>query len=174
MSLITPQNLFHLSMMLAGATFVYLPSLLIMHLLMPQEVVQRYWKWPHFGPTEIALCTEGICAPLRTQKLIATMVFPIIARKRGFEEGLIVPRWYLMAARALIAWVLTAFIGFMSILIGLNVYGVATGRIPVPDLARFSLLDTVMLVAFLFSVAFFIVRRWWPKQRRSPRRHHEK
>lgn len=131
-----------------------------MHFLMPQTVIDRYWRSPHFRPLEIMLCSQEIYAPLRTQMLIATMVFPGIARKRHFSEKLAIPRWYLMAARSLIIWGITAFTGFITILAGLYIYAIITGRTSVPNPAEFSLTGKIMLAMFVFCVAFFIARHW--------------
>jgi len=160
---LTYGNFFLLGVAFVCAEFLYFPLLVIMHLLMPRRVLDRYWRVPHFSPAEIIVCSEGIFRPLRAQKLIATMVFPSIARKRHLEEGMIVPHWYLIAARALIAWGLLSFFGFISTLTGLYAYAVATGRIPAPDMTQMSLSDMLMLACLVFCVMYFVIRRWWPK-----------
>lgn len=170
MSIANPENFFLLAMMLVGASFLYLPLLVILHLLTPTSIIDRYWKFPHFRPFELALCSQWIYAPLRTQMIIAAVVFPGIARKRKLEENFDVPRWYRIAALSLICWGLTTSLGYLSILVGLYLYAIATGRKPLPNPATFSLKDQVLLAIFAFCVLFFVAKRWWPK-RWWPQRH---
>lgn len=51
--------------------------LLIMHFLMPQAVLDRYWKEPHFRPFELMLLSGwSFFAPMRTIMFMWAFLFP--------------------------------------------------------------------------------------------------
>lgn len=100
------------------ATGMAIPLVLIMHVLMPRRVLDRYWKEPHFRPGELALFTGTIYAPMRTVMLITAIAFPKLGKKREITNAdALVPRWYKWAAQCVSIWVLgwTATVVLMTV-----------------------------------------------------------
>lgn len=62
-------HIFLFLMGVAASAFLLIPCVLVMQLLMPRTVLERYWKEPYFRPAELVLLT-GVLAPLRTLMFI--------------------------------------------------------------------------------------------------------
>lgn len=83
----------------AGVLLV--PLTLVIHVLMPRQILDRYWQPPHFLPGEIALLTRSFYAPLRTVMFTWVIAFPRFGRKRQLEDAhLLAPTWFRMACIA--------------------------------------------------------------------------
>ena len=104
---------------LLGTAFNIL-LLLLLHLLMPREVLLRYWKEPHFRPFELGMFTGSWLAPMRTVMLTWLLAFPRFGRSRGVTEAhLLTPRWYRTASRVFCLSALTC-----AALVGTSLVGV--------------------------------------------------
>jgi len=78
--------------------------LLLLHFLMPREVLHRYWKEPHFRSMELALFSTTLFAPMRTIMLAWAIAFPGLGQRRkvaGIRD--LVPMSYRMGAKAFCA-----------------------------------------------------------------------
>jgi hypothetical protein len=137
MSLVTGRDIAILFFSLGFAVLLELPWLLIMHFLMPREVLERYWKPPHFRAIEIALFTNTIYAPMRTVMLMAAIAFPRLGKKRNVVEACrLVPRWYRLTAIAFNVWAITAITGLLVIGFGMLVYFQTIGEIVIRPLGN--------------------------------------
>lgn len=95
--------LISLSLFLAGLaiTFLGIPVLVVLHFLMPKEVLARYWREPYFTPFELGLFSVPIFGLLRTASLMRGIAYPRLGQRRGITEAnLLVPRWYVIASKA--------------------------------------------------------------------------
>jgi len=73
---------------------------LIMHFLMPQKVLEIYFKEPHFNAGEIALFTGFPFAYMRTSLFMRALGFPASGKKRGLENAYqLAPVWYCKASK---------------------------------------------------------------------------
>ena len=111
------------------ATGMVIPMVLIMHVLMPRGVLERYWKEPYFRPTELALLTRTVYAPMRTVMLITAIAFPGLGRKRNITDAdAHVPHWYRRAAQWVSVWALGSGAIVMLMTVAGYVYFYAIGE----------------------------------------------
>ena len=114
---------FFLLVVLAGAFWlIAIPYALMIHFLMPREILDKYFKPPHFREGEIALFSGVPFALMRTVMLVGVMVFPKLGKKRKLTElHLETPRWYLGAAKGSFYLFFGSGLGFVAVLIALGV-----------------------------------------------------
>lgn len=173
MSLVNGLFFFWLLMGLCLSLFLFLFFVLIMHFLMPQAVLDRYWKEPHFRPFELMLFSGwSFFAPWRTLMFMWTFMFPRLGARRGIlEPHRLVPRWYRIVSIALCTWAIIAATGVIAISIGFYVYLTVTGN------PRMVWNDHLLLAIGIGCFAFVAIRQWRinkrddkAKQARSDRR----
>jgi len=69
--------------------------ILIMHVLMPKQVLKTYFKEPHFNAGEIAMFTGFPFGYMRTTMFMRALAFPASGKKRGVENAYkLAPVWY--------------------------------------------------------------------------------
>jgi len=131
--------------------------LIIMHLLMPQAILDRYWKEPYFRPFELMLFSGwSFFAPVRTIMFMGTFLFPRLGKKRGIiEPHRLVPRWYRIAAIVMDMWIVVAFLGGTSIFFGFLVYAY------IIDDPGVSWIDMLGIAVTIACFAFVAIRHWW-------------
>lgn len=156
------QFFFWLGFGLGLSIFPWMVSILIMHFLMPQAVLDRYWKEPHFRPFELMLFSGwSFFAPMRTAMFMWMFLFPHAGRRRGIvEPHRLVPRWYRIVSIVLSVWATVAMAGFLATMIGLAIYSYSTGRSNTPDWTA-----TAALVVGIGCFAFVALRQWWLNRR---------
>jgi hypothetical protein len=108
---------------LAFSVFLLIPYILIMHFLTPKTIVHKYFKPPHFREFECALFTGIPYAPMRTVMFIGVTAYPRLGRKRKLTQVYkLAPRWYQIASKIFIYWVIIAAFGMPATLGGLFIY----------------------------------------------------
>jgi hypothetical protein len=105
-------------------------SVLVMHFLMPQAVLERYWKPPHFRQEEIAIFSDTMLAPMRTIMFLWLFLFPRAGAKRQIENiSRFAPAWYRIAAIVIDVWVLVSAFGIFGVGSCLYIYWKVNGMI---------------------------------------------
>ena len=95
-----------------------MPVFLIMHLLMPKAAIKEYFKPPHFSYRECAVFSAYPLFFMRTMMFMAVFAFPHKGRKRQMTEAyLLAPKWYRIASKWMIIFVLGDGVAFASILL---------------------------------------------------------
>lgn len=147
---------FWLAFGLVLSAFPLILGILVMHVLMPQAVLDRYWKEPHFRPFELMLFSGwSFFAPYRTVMFMWAFMFPRLGKKRGIAEAYrLVPRWYRIVSIMLCVWAALIFIGGLGMGIGFYVYLLVVDRSKVDWRMHTALAVTVTAFGF---VAF---RQW--------------
>lgn len=140
----------------AGLTiFPWMVLVLILHFLMPQAVLARYWKEPHFRPFELMLFNRSF-APLRTVLFMWMFTVPRAGRRRGIiEPHRLIPGWYRVVSIIMCVWVSVAIASFFATMIGLNIYAYVTGN---PNTLDWK--ETAVLILSLGCFAFVALRQW--------------
>ena len=115
----------HFSHIFIGAVvniFALIPCVLVMQILMPRPVLERYWKEPHFRPFELEFFS-GAFAPLRTFMLMWVVAFPGFGKARDLVTAYrLVPVWYRALSAVLTLWFLTAGSLMIAILVGFTLH----------------------------------------------------
>ena len=123
----TGTHVFYFLMAVATSAFALIPCILLMQVLMPRAVLERYRKEPHFRPVELALFT-GVLAPMRTLMFIWAVVFSRLGKKRKLVAvHQMVPAWYRMLAWFIALWVLGAALTIFTITAGTFVHAWLNG-----------------------------------------------
>lgn len=114
---------------LAFSLVPFLLCLLLMHVLMPKAVLDRYWKEPHFRPFELMLFSGwSLFAPMRTIMFMWMFLFPGAGRRRRIlEPHRLVPQWYRIAAIVMDVWGIILSVGIIGILLGFYIYFLVVG-----------------------------------------------
>lgn len=150
MSLATSGFLFWFWFGLALSLIPFLICLLIMHVLMPKAVLDRYWKEPHFRPFELMLFSGwSVFAPMRTMMFMSIFVFPRLGQRRGIlEPHRLVPRWYRIVSIVLCVWVTGVIASLLTTMIGFDIYSYVTDSPSTPDWQA--------TTALIFGIACFV------------------
>lgn len=167
MSLMNGQVFFMVEMGLMLSFFPFLLSLIVLHLLMPKTVLDRYWKEPYFRPFELMLFSGwSFFAHMRTLMFMWTFVFPRLGKKRRIVDAhRLVPRWYRIASVILCVWAVVALTGILGITLGFAVYFYA---IDDPRIGW----DTHLAIAITIGCFGFIaIRQWWLNRRGNNAKH---
>ena len=108
---------------------ILVPLFLVMHFLMPKQVLDKYWTSTYFQNWEIAMFSYFPGVLMRTVMLTCVMTIPKLGAKRNMTEiNLDVPGWYLIYARIYtVMFVLISCI-FIFGLFGLYTYVKLSGR----------------------------------------------
>lgn len=106
-----------------------IPAILTMHFLMPNAILERYWRQPHFRPAELALFTNTLFAPMRTVMFMWLFLFPDAGRKRQITNiRELTPRWYRLAAVCVDVCLLITAAALIALAIGFDIYWEITGQ----------------------------------------------
>lgn len=95
-------------LMFSGVLVIFFQTFFIdiMHLLMPKDIVNSYFKEPYFNTFELALFTGWPYAFFRTLMFVRLIVQPNSGEKRKLPDvSQEVPRWYRLLSFILI-WVI--------------------------------------------------------------------
>jgi hypothetical protein len=130
MPIITAKSFAILLLGLGFGGLLLVPVIVLMHFLMPIAVLDRYWKPPHFRPTELALLTRTVFAPMRTVMFLWIFLFPGAGKKRQVTDIYqLVPRWYRVAAIAIDIWILATATGILALAVGFDLYWRLAGQV---------------------------------------------
>lgn len=78
-------------------------SILVMHFLLPNAVLDKFFKPPYFKETECAFLTGIPYAPLRTIMFMRAIAYPGSGKKRGIKDAhLLVPNWYRVTSKIIV------------------------------------------------------------------------
>ena len=84
------------------------PALLVMHLLLPKEALNKYFKPPHFSYRECAVFSAYPFLFMRTMMFMAVFAFPSRGKKRKMTDAyLLAPKWYRIASK----WIFIIVLG---------------------------------------------------------------
>jgi hypothetical protein len=84
-------------------TFLLCVVILIMHFLMPQAVLDKYFKQPYFKKIERELFSGIPYAPMRTIMLMRAIANPKSGKVRGITEAnLLAPKWYRVSSKIVV------------------------------------------------------------------------
>ena len=93
---------FYIGMAALASIIVHMIFLLIFHFLMPQAVLDKYFKPPYFREMECMLFTGIPYAPIRTVMFMRVIAFPNSGKVRGIKEAhLLVPDWYRFVSKVM-------------------------------------------------------------------------
>ncbi len=102
--------------------FLINTSILVMHFLMPKEVLERYFKPPYFREFECKFFSGIPYAPIRTVMFMRVIAFPNSGNRRGITEAhKMVPQWYCISSRVTLVTLVTGFGLIMLYLLGVGV-----------------------------------------------------
>ena len=94
--------------------FSMLPVFLVLHLLLPKEALNKYFKPPHFSYRECAVFSAYPFFFMRTAMFMAVFAFPSKGKNRKITDAyLLAPNWYRIASK----WFLIIFLGNMAIIL---------------------------------------------------------
>ena len=103
MSLLATENLFLLIVWIIAAFIVEFILILVMHFLMPKQVLEKYFKPPYFQPGECDVLTGFPYSPIRTVIFMTAFAFPGMGKNRKLTEAYeMVPGWYRKASEILV------------------------------------------------------------------------
>ncbi|MCP3669451.1 MAG: hypothetical protein GY814_03240 [Gammaproteobacteria bacterium] len=105
------------------AIFIFLPivfaAILVMHFLMPREVLKRYFKPPYFREFECLFFSGVPYAPIRTVMFMRTIANPQSGLKRGITRAdRLVPTWYRICSKIVIIAIYVGAAASLFFLIG--------------------------------------------------------
>ena len=84
------------------------PALLIMHLFLPKEALNKYFKPPHFSYRECAVFSAYPFFFMRTMMFMLVFAFPSRGKKRKMTDAyLLAPNWYRIASK----WIFIIVLG---------------------------------------------------------------
>lgn len=105
------------------------PVALIMHLLMPRAVLEKYFKPPYFSEAEVAFFTGLPFCMIRTVMFMTIFGFPHRGKKRGLTQAyLMVPPWYQRLSKIYMISFVSAMAVVASIGLGFGIYYTYTGQ----------------------------------------------
>jgi hypothetical protein len=82
---------------------VLLIAILVMHFLLPKEILKKYFKPPYFREFECQFFSGIPYAPIRTVMFMRVIGFPNSGNVRGLTEVfLMAPHWFRLTSRFVI------------------------------------------------------------------------
>lgn len=120
---ITPELVF-LVMMILIISYVWMPpAWLLMRVITPKNLVEKYFKPPHFNGGELIMMRHFPGSLFRTMILMGASVWPKLAKKRelmSLEHD--APEWYKRCSKVFIIATFVHGFSFILLLIGLLLY----------------------------------------------------
>ena len=105
------------------------PVALIMHLLMPRAVLEKYFKPPYFSEAEVAFFTGLPFCMIRTVMFMTIFGFPHRGKKRGLTQAyLMVPPWYQRLSKIYMISFVSTMAAIVPIGLGFGIYYTYTGQ----------------------------------------------
>ena len=78
-------------------------AILVMHFLMPKELLDKYFKPPYFSESECVLISGIPLAPLRSIMFMRAIAYPRSGKKRGIKDAfLLVSSWYRLISKLIV------------------------------------------------------------------------
>ena len=117
---ITMHNMVIFVILQAVAVCIVVPiSWLTMSYIIPRSLLERYFKAPDFGPTELILLAQFPGSLMRGSGFSAICVFPRLGKKRNMTDIRDhAPTWYMWASK--FHWyIVMGLLGFSWILLSL-------------------------------------------------------
>ena len=106
-------------MLMYAFIYVWLNFILIfiMHFLMPQNILETYFKEPYFKLSEIAAFSGFPFGYIRTVMFMRVLGFPTSGKKRGVEKAHeIAPAWFCKSSKYIIMSFCISFVLFLLII----------------------------------------------------------
>jgi len=121
---ITPYDLAFVMFSLMISYVVLFPLFfLIMALLMPRNVVERYFREPHFSRSEQAVYTAVPFSFMRVVSMAWLIAFPRFGRKRKMTDvHQYCPNWYVRLSRIFFYWCFGHGGAWLLLLLGLGIH----------------------------------------------------
>lgn len=92
------------------------PVLIAMHLLMPDEVLKRYFKPPYFNEAEVVLFTGLPYCMVRTVMFMGVFAFPHRGKKRRLTQAYVIaPLWYRWLSMFYVVALFVTMVSFVSV-----------------------------------------------------------
>ena len=115
--------------LIAFSIILNIPILTTMYFLMPQKVLDKYFRPPYFGETEVAFLTGLPFCMLRTVMFMTIFAFPHRGKVRGLTEAyLMVPTWYQHLSKFYIIALVVTMAGMIFLGVILVAYLSYTGQ----------------------------------------------
>jgi hypothetical protein len=123
------ERIFAIVMISAGfAGLLIIPTVLIMHALVPKALLDRYWKPPYFRTAELATMTAAPLALMRTVMFMSVVALPRLKKLRQLTDSRRhAPRWFVVAASAVTLLALTCVTLLLVLGIGFAIYFETSG-----------------------------------------------
>jgi hypothetical protein len=120
---LTPNNLFAFCLFLGLGYIIVMPiCLLIIRFLTPQNLLDRYFKEPHFLFWETVAFTAFPGSFTRTIIFLTICAFPNMGRKRKMTDiRNYAPKWYITVSKWMLFFIVGIFLFDMLLLIGLGI-----------------------------------------------------
>lgn len=116
-------NPFTLLMGLFAYAIVVCILTLVMHFLMPKQVLERYFKPPYFREIECRLFSGLPYAPIRTVMFMVVFAFPRRGKRRSLSEAFrLVPKWYRVVSAIVVVSYLSIAVVIISVVLGYYAY----------------------------------------------------
>ena len=105
------------------------PIALVMHLLMPRAVLEKYFKPPYFSEAEVAFFTGLPFCMLRTVMFMSVFGFPHSGKTRGLTQAYrMVPSWYRRLSKVYTILFVSTMAAIVPIGLGFGIYYTYTGQ----------------------------------------------
>ena len=99
------------------------PSWLVMRFITPQKLLSRYFREPHFTPTELIFFAQYPGSMIRAMIFVWACVKPHWTRKRKLDDMLEhAPAWYVMTAKIYVLLIACYAFLFFTLMFGLGIY----------------------------------------------------
>lgn len=123
----TLSELFILSIYVAAFYLIAAPvSLWLMQFLMPKDLVQRYWRPPHFRESEVAVFSGPVLGLMKTVMLLSLIGLPRLGRRRNAQDAhKMAPGWYKWTARGVLAAICGVPLLFVLVMMALHWHSAA-------------------------------------------------
>jgi hypothetical protein len=104
------------------AFMVMVLSIMIMHFLMPKEVLKQFFKPPYFREFECLFFSGIPYAPIRTVMFMRVIANPKSGRARRITDAYkLVPNWYRVLSKVILLFIYAFAIAIIIQLIGFGV-----------------------------------------------------
>lgn len=108
MSFIEAVNPFTVMMAAVAGIFLAAFGIVVMHFLTPKKLIEKYFRPPYFSITEPAYFVGRVYSINFTVMFMGLVSFPRLGKKRKLTEMYKeVPRWYQIASRIVLIFMLS-------------------------------------------------------------------
>lgn len=93
--------LFEFGVFLFAASLLSLFIIFVLHMIMPTQLLDTYFKPPYFKPGEVAAFTGFPLGYIRTVMFMRLLAFPDSGKKRGLNDAYkLAPAWLCKVSKA--------------------------------------------------------------------------